>query len=153
MEANDPSLKTKIVQVIAAKFLGEELLPPIAFLGVGGMSIFLLQWGDVGVVLLVSGVDASRGGKQEALDAVQTGRLQHVSVDEDIVAGDFGELGGNIADAAHVGGEIVDLIHVTGGLESVVPEAEIEQFKLIGRGGFEFRLFDVDATNPVDLPP
>jgi hypothetical protein len=34
-------------------------------------------------------------------------------------------------------------------LESVVPEAEIEKFEFIGRAGLKFRLFNVDATNPV----
>ena len=72
-----------------------------------------------------------------------------MSVDEYVVAGDVGELGRDVADAAHVGSEIVDLSHVTGGLQSIVPEAEIEEFEFIGRAGLEFRLFDVDTANPV----
>ena len=113
------------------------------------MCVFLPQRGHVCIVLFVSGVDAGGGRKQEALDAVQPGRLEHVSVDENVVAGDVGELGGDIADAAHVGGQIVDLCHVAGCLESVVPVAEIQDFEFICSAGLEFRFFDVDTANPV----
>ena len=56
-------------------------------------------------------VDTGGGRKQEALDAVPVAGLEHMGIDQNVIAADGSEIGSNIANAAHVGGEIVDLIN------------------------------------------
>ena len=70
VEAHDAGLEAVIVAVVTAQFLGEELLPAIAGLGIGRIGVLFLQGRDVGVILLVLRVDAGRGGEQETLHAV-----------------------------------------------------------------------------------
>ena len=77
--------------------------------------------------------------------------LQHMSVDEYVVTCDVRQFCRDIADASHVGGQIVDPIDMIGSLQGIVPEAEIEKLKIIGRRGFKLRLLDVDAAHPIAL--
>ena len=75
-----------ILVVVLAHFLGVELFPTIARLGIGRISIFLFQWGDVGTLLLVSGVHASRRREEKSLDSILMTCLKHVGINQSVVA-------------------------------------------------------------------
>jgi hypothetical protein len=52
---------------------------------------------------------------------------------------------------AHIGGEAEGLLHPACGLQAVIPPAQIQNFKFIRRGRFIFRIFQVDAADPVSF--
>src|SRR5271165_4175144 len=151
VKANHPRLEAEVMQVVAAELLGKQLLPSVACFGICRISILLFQRRHIRPVLPVPRINASRGGEQESLDAVEAACLQHVSVNQDIVAGDLGKLRGNVADTSHVGCEVVNLVHLARGLQRVVPETKIEKLEFVGCGGFEFWFFYVNAADPIVL--
>src|SRR5690606_24218486 len=120
--AGDAGLESEVLAEVAGHALGEQLLPAVAVLGVGGVGVLLLEGGDVGVGLLVAGVDAGRGGVEEAADLGvarshgHVGGGQHreraqglVVLDEAHaahVAGEVVDLGGAVADGLAAGGEV-----------------------------------------------
>ena len=56
-------------------------------------------------------VDAGRTGEEEALHAIEARRLQHMGVDQDVVAGDLSVIGRDVADTPHVSRQMVDLVY------------------------------------------
>lgn len=151
MEAHDAGFQTEVLVVVLAQLLGEELLPAVACLGVGRVRVFFFEGSEIGNVLFIPRINARRRGKEVALHAVDAGGVEHVRVDEDVVVRDVSELRGYIADTAHVGGKVVHLMDAAGGLQSVMPEAQVEQLEFVGRGGLKFGLFDIDAAHPIAL--
>ena len=150
VEADDAGLEAVVIVVVAAELFGEQLLPAITGLGIGGHCVFFTQRCDVGIHLLALGVHASRGGEQETLHAVLLGGFEHVRVDEDVVAADVGVIGGDVADAAHVGSEVVDLVDAAAGRQqALVVFAQIRISNSSAAACFVLRLLDVDSAHPV----
>ncbi len=110
MKADNPCFEGIVLVVVTTEFLGEKFLPSLARLGIGRIGIFLTQRSDCGIVLLTLVVDTRGRGKQETLDPILTASLEHMGIDQDVIATDVGEMGSDITYATHVGGEVMDLI-------------------------------------------
>jgi hypothetical protein len=74
--------------------------------------------------------------------------LQHVRVDQDIVPGNIRVIGGDVANPAHISREVIDLVDALGRLLAVLPKPQVQQLKLVGRTGLEFRCLNIDAPDP-----
>jgi hypothetical protein len=74
-----------------------------------------------------------------------------MSVDEGVVAHDYGFISFDESNAAHVGSKSVDLVDAARRGEPVVPAPEVEQLEFVCRSGFIFRFFDIDTTHSVIL--
>src|SRR5579872_1011545 len=151
VEADDARLEFVIAVVVAAKLFGEELLPTVARLGIGGIGVLFLQRNEIGRLLLVLRVNASRRGEEELLHAILLARLEHVRVDENVVLGDIGQERRDVTDAAHIGREVVDLIDPLGRREAVFPHAQVQNLEVISSRGFVLGMLNVDPTYPVAI--
>ena len=80
-------------------------------------------------------------------------RLQHVGVDQDVVARNVCQAGGDVADAAHVGGQVVHLVDLSRGQQGIVPVAQVEQLEFIRCRLFVLGQLDVHAADPVSVGP
>src|SRR6202034_3912856 len=97
-------------------------------------------------------VDAGGRGIQITLDAVLTAGLEHMGIDQNVIASDVGEGRSDIADSAHIGSQIVNLIHSSaGGEPAVLRPAEIQDLERIARGTFVFRILDVHPSDPMPV--
>ena len=152
MKAHRTGLKAIVAPVVAAKFLCEQLLPAIAGLWVCRIGIFFAQWSYVGAPLLVLTIHTRGRREQKPADSVQAAGFQHMRVDQDVIAGDVSVKGGDVTNAPHIGGQVVDLIDTAAsGLQTVIPAAEIENFKFIRLAGFIFRILDINAADETAL--
>ena len=102
-----------------AQPLGDELLPAVGVLRLGGIGVLFLERGRVHVGLFEFGVDAGRGTEQVAADPVDARRLERVGVDQDVVVQDLGVVLGDESHPAHVGGQAVHLLDPARGLQAV----------------------------------
>jgi hypothetical protein len=80
-------------------------------IGRGRVGVLLSERRDRRAALQVRRVDAGRGGVEEAVGPRRQRRLQHVGVDQRVVADDLGLVGLDVADPAHIGGQMVDVVH------------------------------------------
>src|SRR5215469_6266385 len=151
VKAHDPSFQLVVFFVVAAEFFGEQLLPAIARFGVGRNRVAFLERGHLGIALLVLRINASGGRKEKALHAVDPASLQHVRIDEDVVARDIGVIGGDVADAPHVGGQIVNLIYFAARRQTVFEDSQIGDLEVIGRAVLVFGLLEVGAAYPAAI--
>ena len=62
------------------------------------------------MVLFVLRIDAGRRGEEEARGSILPAGLEHVRVDEDVVARNVSVIRRDVADPAHVGRKVVDLV-------------------------------------------
>jgi hypothetical protein len=92
VKADNSRLKTVVFVVVTAELLGKEFLPAVARLRIGGMGIFLTQRSDSSILLLALVVDTCGRGEQETLDPILTAGLEHMGIDQDVMATDVGEI-------------------------------------------------------------
>src|ERR1039457_5056706 len=152
MKADDSRLKAIVFVVVTAEFFSKELLPAIARLGISGMGIFLTQRSDGSILLLALVVDTCGRGEQETLDPILTAGLEHMGIDQDVMATDVGEIRSDIANAAHVGGKVIDLIDPAArGQEAVFCLAQIKDLKRVACRSFVFRILDVNSPDPMPV--
>src|SRR6266480_1617127 len=149
VEPHAARLEAEILGVVTADALREELLPPIAILGVGWIGVFLFQRSHVGRVLEIAGIDAGGRGVEEALHAVHPRGLERMGVDQDVVPTDLGLVAVDEPDAAHVGREGVHLVDAASGDQAVVPPPEVQDLELLSRRRLVLRRLDVDATHAI----
>jgi hypothetical protein len=126
VEAYDARLEAIVSPEVETQLFREELLPAVAGFWIGGEGVLLFECRDLGVVLFALGIDARRRGEEELPQAVESAGLQHVGVDEDVVAGHVRMVGGNEADPAHVGAQVKHLVNIARCLHAIVPFAEVQ---------------------------
>ena len=151
VEADDTGREVVILAVVAAEELGDELLPPIAVLGLGRKGVLLAQGRHLGVRLEVLRIDARGRGVQVALDPVAPGRLDRVQVDQRVRVQDLGVMGRDVAHPAHVGGERVDLINARRRLHAGLDRAQVADDELVRLRARELGRLQVDAAHPVPV--
>jgi hypothetical protein len=57
-------------------------------------------------------------------------------------------ISGDVANAAHVGGQVIYVIDVRGCFQAVLPAAQVEKGKFVGRAGLKFGGLEIDAPDP-----
>ena len=148
MEARNPRFQAKILVEVAAHALGKELLPAIAILRQGWISILFLQRNNFIILLLVAVVDTGRRGVEETLYAAIARGHQHMSTGQD---GQHAErfVVLNKTHAAHIRRELKDAVHFLGGFKAVFAQLQI-QHPVIGVRIFLVPLverFDIDRAD------
>src|SRR5580704_5865392 len=97
MEADDPSLHAIVAAVMRTQLLGDQLLPAIGILCLGGISLGFTQGRDIWPLLPVLRVNAGRRGKKVAANAVYVRGFKRVQVDQRIVMQNPGVIVGDVA--------------------------------------------------------
>ena len=151
VEASDSSFEAVILAVVLAELFRVELLPAVSFFGLRGNRVFFLQRRDVRAVLLVGRVDARRRRIEIPRRTVRAGCLEHVGIDQHVVARDVRVVTRDVPDPSHVGGELVDMVDPAGGDQAIVPTSQIEELEFVRGAGLVLGLLDVHSPNPVPI--
>ena len=77
--------------------------------------------------------------------------LQHVRLDQHIVACDVRVILRDVSDATHVGGQVVHLVHAAGGDQAILEAPKVEHLELLARGRRVLGPLDVGPAHVV--PP
>ena len=85
MKAHRARFQTVVLGIVHAQTLGDELFPAIGILGLRGIGIFLFERCDIGIQLQIFGIHTRRRCIQQALDLMQTRRLEHVQIDQRVI--------------------------------------------------------------------
>src|SRR5207247_4601116 len=94
-------------------------------------------------------VDAGRTGEEEALHAIEARRLQHMGVDQDVVAGDLSVIGRDAADTPHVSRQMVDLVYSKRRDQAFIPAPEVQRIELMRGARVVLRRVGVYRAHPV----
>src|SRR5205809_6630575 len=96
-------------------------------------------------------VDAGRTGEEEALHAIEARRLQHMGVDQDVVAGDLSVIGRDVADTPHVSRQMVDLVYSKRRDQAFIPAPEVQRIELMRGARVVLRRVGVYRAHPVSV--
>ena len=151
MEPDDSDIEACILLVIRGQLFREQLLPAVPFLGIGRDGIGLSKGHSVLRLLEEARIDAGRRGEEIPFDAFDSGRLQHVRVDEDIVPAEPRMLRADVANAAHVRRQLVDILDASNHALAGVRDPEVGDDKLVRRAWLKLRVLDVGSSNPETL--
>src|SRR5205807_6538646 len=132
VEEQDAGREPEILPVISAQLFGKQLLPSVTGFGIGRISVLLSQCSYIGVLLLALSVYAGGGRKKKFADLVRLAGLDHVGIDQDVVAGNVRMGCGNVSNAAHVSREVIHFIEAAAsGEQARIRLAQIQNFKFI----------------------
>src|SRR5439155_17684193 len=96
-------------------------------------------------------VDAGRTGEEEALHAIEARRLQHMGVDQDVVAGDLSVIGRDVADTPHVSRQMVELAYSKRRDQAFIPAPEVQRIELMRGARVVLRRVGVYRAHPVSV--
>ncbi len=149
--ARDAGDEAEVLGEVVAHALAEQLLPPVAVLGLGRVRVGLPERRDLDRALAVDRVDAGRRGVEVPLDTALAGGHQEVRVDQHREHA-ARLVGLDEAHAAHVGREVEDRGRAVRSGLAVLQQAEIEHDvldALVGLVPVVDRL-DVDGPDPLE---
>src|ERR1035437_4081683 len=92
VKADNSRLKAVVFVVVTTEFLGKVFPPAVTRLGIGGVGIFLTQRSDGSVLLLALVVDTRGRGEQETPDPVLTAGLEHMGINQNVIAAAVGKV-------------------------------------------------------------
>ena len=147
LETGDPDLHAVATAVGKGHSFGIELFPAVFVIGEGGIGFFLCKFRFAGLHIAIN---ANGRRKEIPGNAGFGGSVSHIDVDENAIAHDLGFRRMDEAHPPHVGGELVNLIKRAGyGLLTIRLFPKVQDHEFIRGSGREFRLFYINAANPI----
>jgi hypothetical protein len=137
-----------------AQLLGRELLQTIGILRLGWPGVFLLQTPslDLGLELLSLGIDARRGGVEQALDFGDSAGLHHVEGNHRVIVHDDGVVALDKSHSTHIGGQVENVITPLDDLGAVLEQSQVNEHKLVTKNILLHTMWVIYASRSVVEP-
>ena len=120
-------------------------------LRLGRIGVIFFKWAYVRLVLQVFGVNTSRRCEEIPLRTVHTNGFDSMEIDKSIVSENPCVVGRNVTHSSHVSSQRIDVLDSSCGPTTITPVSKVKEFKLVGIRLTEFRIFQIDAADPISL--